>query len=74
MNNDVMYSPAFMDALFILFPDITTNKQLLNKQGNISVIKLAKFCGFAVDDDDTTYREFYEYLYDNQHMYDWWML
>lgn len=69
----MMDHEKFMDALFVLFPDITTNKCLLNKRGNISITRLVKFVKFD-NSNGETYDEFYEYLEENKHMYEWWIL
>jgi len=69
----MMYHGDFLKALFVLFPDITTNECLLNKRGNISITRLVKFANFD-DSNGETYDEFYEYLVENKHRYEWWKL
>ena len=68
-----MKETEFLEAVFILFPDITTNKQLLNDWGDISTRKLIKFCNFNYT-GESTYQEFYDYLEENKHLYEWWKL
>jgi len=53
-----------------------THKHLLT-DGNINTMKLVKATNYDVNFDyenRTTYDSFYEYLEENQHMYEWWML
>lgn len=70
-----MYKSEFIHELYALFPDITTNKSLRGHSGGISITKLMHFTRFdQTDHDNATYDDFYNYLVERKHLYEWWQL
>jgi len=71
-----MKNNEFKHNVCILFPDISTHKHLLTN-GNIDTMKLVKATNYQVNYDEDgrgTYQNFYNYLEENKHMYEWWNL
>lgn len=59
----------------MLFPDIITNKEVFNDDGNVDVLKLVRFCKLPNEMyKELTYDKLYNYLKERKHMYVWWML
>jgi len=76
VNDKVMNIRDFRYNLYLLFPDITTHKRILTGGGDVDVLKFVEITGFDPNANGkrANYNDFYEYLEENQHLYNWWML
>lgn len=76
MSNNIININQFRRSVYLLFPDITTHKQILDNFGNIDVFKLVEVANFDIyaTGKRANYNDFYDYLEENKHLYDWWML
>lgn len=73
---EIVKQDQFRHNVFLLFPDITNHKHLLS-DGEIDTLKLVKATNYQIGYDREgrgTYQTFYNYLEENKHLYEWWML